>query len=135
MPAVSDDDAVRERQRESIRARIGFYGSTPGYGVVFDASGWPGVGERLNSLQRQGDLAAMRDAVTDDIVDAMAITSTWDELPARLLERFGDRADEIVCYSVNELWGDHPDAFERWQDVTRRFRELRDADRPSTGAA
>jgi probable F420-dependent oxidoreductase len=127
MTAVSDDDAVRARQRESIRARLAFYGSTPGYGVVFDASGWPGVGERLNALQRQGDLAAMKDAVTDEMVDAMAITSTWDDLPRRLLDRYGDRADEVVCYSVVEHWADEPDALGRWQDVSRRFAELRDA--------
>jgi alkanesulfonate monooxygenase SsuD/methylene tetrahydromethanopterin reductase-like flavin-dependent oxidoreductase (luciferase family) len=126
MTAVSDDDAVRARLREGIRARLAFYGSTPGYGVVFDASGWPGVGERLNTLQRQGDLAAMKDVVTDEMVDAMAITSTWDELPRLLLDRFGDRADEIVCYSVLEHWAEDPDPLGRWQDVNRRFVELRD---------
>lgn len=125
MTAVSDDDEVRARQREDVRMRLAFYGSTPGYGLIFDTSGWPGVGERLTALQRAGDVAGMRDAVTDDLVDAMAITSTWDELPARLADRFGDRAADIVCYSVLDHWGNDPDSLERWQDVTRRFAELR----------
>jgi probable F420-dependent oxidoreductase len=122
MTAVSDDDQVRDRQRNSIRARLAFYGSTPGYGVVFDESGWPGVGERLNSLQREGRLAEMQQAITDEMVDAFAVTSTWDELPAKLLERFAGRADDIVCYSVIEQWDDDPDSLGRWQDVNRRFR-------------
>jgi alkanesulfonate monooxygenase SsuD/methylene tetrahydromethanopterin reductase-like flavin-dependent oxidoreductase (luciferase family) len=124
MTAVSDDEQVRLRQREDIRARLAFYGSTPGYGVVFDTSGWPGVGERLNALQREGDIAALIATVTDEMVDALAVTSTWDELPARLHERFGDRASDIICYSALERWGDHPDAAERWRDVNRRFEEL-----------
>jgi probable F420-dependent oxidoreductase len=126
MTAVSDDEDVRARQRERIRARLAFYGSTPGYGVVFDASGWPGVGERLNAGQRQGDLGALAAIVTDEMVDAMAVTSTWDDLPRQLLDRYGDRADEIVCYSVVEQWADDPDPLGRWQDVNRRFRALRD---------
>jgi probable F420-dependent oxidoreductase len=121
MTAVSDDDEVRERQRHQIRARLAFYGSTPGYGVVFDASGYPGLGEQLNALQRQGRVEQMPDLVTDDILDDFAITCTWDDLPRRLHDRLGDLADGIVCYSALEYWDDHEDAMGRWQDVNRRF--------------
>jgi alkanesulfonate monooxygenase SsuD/methylene tetrahydromethanopterin reductase-like flavin-dependent oxidoreductase (luciferase family) len=124
MTAVSDDEETILRQRENMRARLAFYGSTPGYGVVFDSSGWPGVGERLNALQRQRDFAAMSATITDEMLDALAITSTWDELPQRLLSRFGGRADEIVCYSVLEQWDDDADSLGRWQDVTTRYRQL-----------
>jgi probable F420-dependent oxidoreductase len=124
MTAVSDDEQTVLRQRESIRRRLAFYGSTPGYGVVFDSSGWPGVGERLNALQRERDFNAMANTITDEMLDSFAITSTWDQLPQRLLDRYGDRADEIVCYSVVEQWDDDADSFGRWQDVNRRFRQL-----------
>jgi probable F420-dependent oxidoreductase len=124
MTAVSDDAGIRARQRESIRARIAFYGSTPGYGVVFDASGWPGVGEQLHRLQRAGDLEAMKGAITDELLDAIAVTSTWNELPEKLVKRFAGRADEIVCYSVVEQWRDETDSLERWQTVNRRFNDL-----------
>jgi probable F420-dependent oxidoreductase len=124
MTAVSDNETVRARQRENIRTRIAFYGSTPGYGIVFDTSGWPGVGEELHRLQRAGDLEAMSGVITDEIIDAIAITSTWADLPARLTGRFADRADEIVCYSVVEQWRDEPDSLEQWQDINRRFREI-----------
>lgn len=121
MTAVSDDEATLARQRDGIRARLSFYGSTPGYGVIFDASGFPGVGEQLNALQRQGDYAAMAAAITDEMLDAFAVTATWDDLPAALLDRFDDRADDIVCYSALEQWRDEEDPLGRWQDVHRRF--------------
>ncbi|MDA8047583.1 MAG: TIGR03617 family F420-dependent LLM class oxidoreductase [Actinomycetota bacterium] len=124
MTAVADDEAGQARQRDQIRARLAFYGSTPGYGVVFDVSGWPGVGERLNQLQREGRLAEMAGLITDDMVDAFAITATWDELPGRLLERFGGLAADITCYSVMEQWREDPASVERWADVNRRFSRL-----------
>jgi probable F420-dependent oxidoreductase len=124
MTAVSDDESVRLRQREHIRMRLAFYGSTPGYGVVFDASGWAGVGEELNRLQRAGDVEQMAKTITDEMIDAMAITCSWDELPRKLLARYGTRADQIVCYSVFEQWDDDEDSIGRWQDVNSRFRDL-----------
>ena len=58
------------------------------------------------------------------MLDALAITSTWDELPGRLLDRYDGRADDIVCYSVLDHWKDDADSLERWQDVNRRFGAL-----------
>lgn len=124
MTAVSDDDDVRQRQRNGIRARLAFYGSTPGYGIVFDSSGWPGVGERLNSLQREGKMDEMQRLITDEMVDSFAITSTWDDLPEQLVAHLGGIADQIVCYSVLEHWKDDPDSLGRWQDVNRRYHEM-----------
>jgi probable F420-dependent oxidoreductase len=124
MTAVSDDDAIRARQRENIRARLAFYGSTPGYDIVFDASGFEGVGKRLQQFQRQRDFAGLVGSVTDEMIDAMAITCRWDELADRLYEAYGDIADDIQCYSVVDHWHDEPDAGDRWNDVNRRFRDL-----------
>lgn len=124
MTAVSDDESVRARQRENVRARLAFYGSTPGYDVVFDVSGFGGTAKKLNAFQKERDFAGLIGTITDEMVDAMAITCTWDELPSRLIERFGDRADDIQCYSVLDHWGDEPDAVDRWRDVNRRFAEL-----------
>ena len=69
----------------------------------------------------------MAATITDEMLDVLAITSTWDELPEKLLDRYGDRASDILCYSVLEQWADDPDTLEHWQDVNRRFLELRGA--------
>jgi probable F420-dependent oxidoreductase len=129
MTAVSDSEEVRRRQRDAIRMRLAFYGSTPGYGVVFDSSGWPGVGERLHGLQREGAFDEMAKTITDEMVDAFAVTSTWDDLPVRLAERFDAVAADVVCYSVLEFWDEDPDAADRWLDVNRRFRSLTGGER------
>lgn len=84
MTAVSDDERSLAEQHEKIRQRLAFYGSTPGYGAVFDASGWPGTGERLNDLMRAGDVTAMAQTITD----AMAISGTWSDSPRALAEKY-----------------------------------------------
>jgi probable F420-dependent oxidoreductase len=127
MTAVADDEESILAQREQIRQRLAFYGSTPGYGAVFDASGWPGVGERLNELMRAKDMAGLARTVTEEMVDAMAITATWSELPKALLAKYGGRATRLVCYSTLEQWNADPTSAERWQDVVRDFKKLGDA--------
>jgi probable F420-dependent oxidoreductase len=124
MTAVGDEEEPVERQREQLRQRLAFYGSTPGYGVVFDSSGWPGTGERLNELLRAGDLEGMTRVITDEMLDAMTVTATWSGLPKALAEKYQGRASRIVCYSAVEQWGADPASVERWQDVVREFRRV-----------
>lgn len=124
MTAVSDDEADLERQREQIRERLAFYGSTPGYGIVFDASGWPGTGERLVELQRAGERDTMVTTITDEMVDAFALTARWDDLARALVERYDGRADRIVCYSASSQWADDPSSRERWSAVAATFASL-----------
>jgi probable F420-dependent oxidoreductase len=124
MTAVSDDEEERARQREQLRQRLAFYGSTPGYGVIFDASGWPGTGERLNQLQRAGDLATLSASITDEMIDAFAVTATWDELPGLLAERYAGRVQRLVCYSAVSQWTQQPDTRHRWAAAVAAFREL-----------
>jgi alkanesulfonate monooxygenase SsuD/methylene tetrahydromethanopterin reductase-like flavin-dependent oxidoreductase (luciferase family) len=124
MTAVGDDEESVLRQREQMRQRLAFYGSTPGYGVVFDSSGWPGTGERLNELLRAGDMAAMAATITDEMLDAMTVTATWSTLPAALAEKYQGKATRIICYSAAEQWATDPASVERWQDVVRGFRQV-----------
>jgi probable F420-dependent oxidoreductase len=124
MTAVGDEEELVERQREQLRQRLAFYGSTPGYGVVFDSSGWPGTGERLNELLRANDLEGMARVITDEMLDAMTVTATWSGLPKALAEKYRGKASRIVCYSAVEQWGSDPASVERWQDVVREFRRV-----------
>jgi len=124
MTAVADDEQGRRDQREQLRARLAFYGSTPGYGIVFEASGWPDVADRLRELQRARDMAGLTAAITDEMVDAFAVTATWDELPRALFTRYRGRVDRLVCYSALEQSRSDPEALARWADVAAELRRL-----------
>ena len=124
MTAVGDDEHSIAGQREKLRQRLAFYGSTPGYGAVFDASGWPGIGERLNQALRDRDTALMDQLVTDEMLDAMTVTATWSGLAKALADKYQGKADAIVCYSALEQWAADPASAERWQDVTAEFKRV-----------
>jgi len=130
---VGDTDEEREEWRQRARFQIAFYGSTPAYAAVFDLHGWQGVSERLHELQRAGDLAGMASAITDEMLEVYAVTSTWDELPRRLVEKYRGVADRLIFYFATEAWQKGPQLLERWQDALARTRALLAA--PRTGVA
>jgi probable F420-dependent oxidoreductase len=119
MTIVGDTGEEQSAQREEVRMRIAFYGSTPGYEVVFDTHGWDGVGEQLHRLQRAGDFAGMAATVTDEMVDAFAVTASWDGLAQALDNRYRGVAHHVICYSASPQWASQRATLERWSDVAR----------------
>ena len=124
MTAVGDDEESIARQREQLRHRLAFYGSTPGYGVVFDVSGWPGLGERLNQALRERDSQRMARLITEEVLDAMTVTATWSGLAKALAGKYRGKASAIVCYSALEQWASDPASADRWQDVIAEFKRV-----------
>ena len=123
MTAAADDEPTLLARREHLRRRVAFYGATPGYDVVFAATGFTGLGAELRELMRAGRTDAMAALVTDDLLAAVAVTAGWSDLPAMLAERYSGLADRVVCYATADTLSDPAEA-ERWQDVTREFRRL-----------
>lgn len=124
MTIVGDTEAERQALRDHARFQIAFYGSTRTYAAVFEIHGWHGLADRLHELQRQGDVAAMAACITDEMLDTYAITSTWDELADRLVERYDGIADRLVMYSLGTTYRENPDALARWADVASRLHRL-----------
>ena len=104
-----------DRQRDAVRLQIAFYGTTPSYGRVFEVHGRDGLGSRLGSLLRAGDLQGMAAAIDDELLDAFAVTASWDGLADALISRFRGLADRIFPYQTSGL--DDPDVAARWRDV------------------
>ena len=121
---VGDDEQERAEWRQRARFQIAFYGSTPAYAGVFELHGWHGVSERLTELQRSGDIAAMAGAISDDMLDAFALTASWDDMPQRIVDRYGEVADRIIFYFANEAWEKGPAEMEKWHDLIARTRAL-----------
>ena len=81
-----------------VRGLLAFYGSTPAYRPVLDVEGWGDLQPELNPLSKTGDVTAMFDLVSDEMVDTLAVRGTPEECAAELHRRFGDLADRVCCY-------------------------------------
>jgi probable F420-dependent oxidoreductase len=79
--AISEDV---DQARNEARAQIAFYYSTPLYHSILDVHGWREQGAIITSAFREGDFKAMTEAVTDEMVDEIAITGTPAEVRDRM---------------------------------------------------
>jgi probable F420-dependent oxidoreductase len=95
--AAENEEKARE-QRESVRAQISFYASTPTYRTVLEAHGWEGVGERLGKLAREKKWREMPALISDEMLAAFAVEAAPDELGAVLRERYTGLIDRISLY-------------------------------------
>ncbi|EUA89520.1 luciferase-like monooxygenase family protein [Mycobacterium ulcerans str. Harvey] len=55
MTIVGDSDEERAIERESVRASMAFYGSTPNYAFIWDEAGFEGTTARIREKQKAGD--------------------------------------------------------------------------------
>jgi probable F420-dependent oxidoreductase len=85
-------------QRESVRAQISFYASTPTYRTVLEAHGWEEVGDRLNALAREKKWREMPALVSDEMLATYATEAAPDELGATLKERYDGLIDRVALY-------------------------------------
>jgi probable F420-dependent oxidoreductase len=93
--SIGDDP---DRARDEARAQIGFYYSTRLYHTVLEPHGWQSIGEEIAQAFRRRDYAAMANAVTDEMVDAIAIAGRPDEARDKLHE-WRDLTDHVLLYS------------------------------------
>lgn len=97
--------------------QVAFYGSTPNYAFVFEQVGAEGTTERIRERQKAGDLAGMAGVIDDDLLEHFVVTSDWDHLAGRLIERYGGVADRLVSYFAGSAWAQGPESLARWSAV------------------
>ncbi|BBZ43478.1 TIGR03617 family F420-dependent LLM class oxidoreductase [Mycobacterium parmense] len=114
---VGDTDRERAAQRESVRASMAFYGSTPNYAFIWDEAGFEGTTARIREKQKAGDFKGMAAQVSDDHIATFATESTWDGLADALAKKYEGVATRIALYSVV---GDD-ERFERYGEVARQL--------------
>lgn len=90
------DDAELAANREQVRRRIAFYGSTPDYRPVLEHHGWGDRHDRLHELSKGGKWDEMADHVSDAMLYDYAIEAPLDEIEDRVAAAYGDVADRIV---------------------------------------
>jgi probable F420-dependent oxidoreductase len=93
--AVAD---TTEQARNEARGQIAFYYTTRLYHTILEPHGWREVGEAIAAAFRNGDFSGMVDAVTDEMVDAIAIAGTPDEVRDQL-KQWDGLAEQVILYS------------------------------------
>jgi Luciferase-like monooxygenase len=85
-----------------VRAQIAFYGSTPAYRPVLDLHGWGELHAQLNQLSRRQEWAEMGKLVTDEVLEAFAVSGNPAHVAAAVRQRFGDVVDRVSLYMPYE---------------------------------
>ena len=100
--AVATDEPELDVALSAVRTLIAFYASTPAYRVVLDVHGWGELQPELRELTRAGRWDALPDAVPQEVVDAVAVVGTPEQVARRLLERYArcSRVALSLPYSV-----------------------------------
>ena len=114
---MGDSRAEIDKMRETVRMQIAFYASTRTYKPVLDVHGWGDVCLKLNAKAAKGEWQAMADDVTDEMLDAYAVTGAPAEIPALLKTRYDGLLDRVAFYHQDRAGVN--DA--RWQQIVRDF--------------
>jgi hypothetical protein len=104
--AITDDT-----ERERVRSQVAFYASTPSYRPVMECHGWGEAGQRLSHLAARGKWAEMPREITDEMLDAFAVTGAPRELSGKLLAKYAGLLDRVTLYAPL-VWGENE---ERWR--------------------
>jgi probable F420-dependent oxidoreductase len=111
------NDEELERAMRGTKEQIAFYGSTPAYRGVLELHGWGDLQDELNRLSKQGEWTAMGELISDDILDAFAVTAAPEDVPKAMMERYDGMVDRVQLYLP---YRSDPD---RWKQVLAGFHE------------
>jgi probable F420-dependent oxidoreductase len=109
--------ASDETERETVRAQISFYASTPTYRTVLDVHGWGAIGEQLSALAARGKWDDMPALITDEILNEVAIVAPLAEIPARVKARYTGLLDRITFYAPFAA-----DEADKWKPLVHAFK-------------
>jgi probable F420-dependent oxidoreductase len=115
-----DTEDERAVWRERSRTQVAFYGSTPNYGFIFEQVGFPGTTDRIRAAQKAGDIPGMGACIPDDLLAHFVVEGSWDELPGRIVDRYGGIADRVVLYHATAGIYEGPEVFAKFGRVARQ---------------
>ena len=113
----SDNEAV-EKATETVRYRVGFYGSTPAYWPVLETHGYGDLGRKLNTMTKSGDWDKLAAQVPDDLLELFCAIGRHDEIAKNIQQRFGKMAD-VITTGLNEDFP--PDLIQDIQEIKGSF--------------
>lgn len=94
--AISDDGVSA---REEARRQIAFYSVVRSYEPIMKMHGFEEAAAAARAAWARQDIEAMTAAVPDEMLDAIAIAGTADEVRDQLRQRIGNRYEQTLLYS------------------------------------
>jgi len=85
---AAPDEASLAEKVNSVRARVAFYASTPGYRAAFEAHGLGELAAELAHLSRAQRWEEMPPRISDETLHTYAVVGTYAEIGPRLRERY-----------------------------------------------
>src|SRR5262249_35192936 len=73
-----------DRNRQAVKQQIAFYASTRTYQAVLAVHGLDHLVPQLHARSIAGDWKGMADLISDETLDHIAVTATWETLGAKL---------------------------------------------------
>ena len=116
----TDDPTYAAWAKAHAQQQISFYLSTPAYRVLADMHGWQATARELSQMARSNQWAAMPALITDDILDTIAVTGTWADLPAIIQQKYGSLLDRVSYY----LPFDPNENQAGWQATIKSFSQI-----------
>jgi probable F420-dependent oxidoreductase len=87
--ATAPDAASLQEKIRDVRARVAFYASTPSYLPAFEIHGLTDLANKLKILAREQRWEEMPTYIPDGVLNTYATVATFDEIGAKLKERYG----------------------------------------------
>ncbi len=116
--ATGDTQDEIRHNREVVRKQLAFYGSTPAYKPTLDCHGWGDLQPELNAASKQGKWDEMADMISDEILDAIAISGPREAIAPMLVDRLGGLADGVSIENTR-----NPDE-RNFVDIVAAFKKL-----------
>jgi probable F420-dependent oxidoreductase len=95
---VGDTEPELHANRQAVKQQIAFYASTRTYEPVLAAHGWQDLIPHLHRKSVEGDWKGMADLITDEMLDAFAVTGTYATIGAGLRQRYAGLLDRTALY-------------------------------------
>jgi len=103
---VGDTERERAQNAEAVKQQIAFYASTRTYEPVLAAHGWEGIARELHQKSLEGDWKGMTRLITNEMLDVIAVTGTYESIGSKLRERYAGLLDRVMLYQPYETLGD-----------------------------
>jgi len=93
--ATAPDDVALEKVAETVRARVGFYLSTPAYRPAFEVHDWRDLAEEATVFSREQRWEEIPQLVHDEMLHTIATVGTYDGIGGKLVDKYGHVIDRI----------------------------------------